>query len=164
MTEPLAPPGGPPPGWDTSPRPRRRRRWVWVLVVVCLGVVGLGVAGITLFVTIQKPVIDAASDFLNDVADEDYDAAYALLCEEDQDAFSEEGFAEFARSEPTLARLDDPSVNFLDVNIDGDDATVGFDPEAGESDSDSDFDETYELNLRKEDGDWKVCGLAGTAA
>jgi hypothetical protein len=134
------------------------------LVLVCLGVVGLGVAGITLFVTIQKPVIDAASDFLNDVADEDYEAAYAQLCEEDQEAFSEEGFAEFARNEPTLARLDDPSVNFLDVNIDGDDASVGFDPEAGESDSDSDFDETYELNLRKEDGDWKVCDLSGTAA
>lgn len=164
MTEPLAPPTGPPPGWDTSPRPRRRRRWVWVLIGVCACVVGLLVAGITLFITIQKPVIDAASSFLNDVADEDYDSAYAELCEEDQDAFSEEGFAEFARTEPTLARLDDPSVNFLDVNIDGDEASVGFDPEAGDSDSGSDFDETYELELRKEDGDWKVCELSGTAA
>jgi hypothetical protein len=162
MTEPLAPPEGPPPGWETAPpHPRRRRRWVWVLVGVVTLIVALFGVGIGLFITIQKPVIDAASAFLDDVADGDYGSAYAELCEEDRDALSEEGFAEFARTEPTLARLDDPSVNFLGVDINGDEATVDFDPEAGENSDDTDFDESYELELQKEDGDWRVCGLAG---
>jgi hypothetical protein len=161
VTEPLAPPAGPPPGWEPAARPRHRRRWIWVLVGTLLSIAVLFGVGIGLFITRQKPVIDAAEAFLDDVAAGRYEAAYDDLCEEDRDAFTEEGFANFARSEPTLSRLDDPTVNFLGVDINGDRATVDFDPESGES---SDFDETYELELQKEDGDWKVCSLSSDPA
>ncbi|MGH9026032.1 MAG: hypothetical protein ACRDWD_07945 [Acidimicrobiia bacterium] len=159
MTESPAPPAGPPPGWDIEQRPRRRRRWVWVLVSMCAVIALLFGAGIGLFVTRQKPVIDAANAFLDDVAAGRFETAYDDLCVGDRDSFSEEEFASFASSEPTLARLDEPTVNFLGIDVNGDRATVDFDPEGNDSD---DFDDNFELELRKEDGDWRVCGLASS--
>jgi hypothetical protein len=150
VTDPLAPP----PGWDLAPRPRRRRHWVWVLVGTCAVIAILFGTGVGLFVTREKPVIDAANAFLDDVADGRFEAAYAELCASDQDAVSEADFAQFAAS--LRNDLDAPEVNPFGVDINGDRATVDFDPDGTGS---GDFDENYELDLRKEDGDWRVCNL-----
>jgi hypothetical protein len=150
VTEPLAPPAG----WELAAKPQRRRRWVWVLVGTCAVIAILFGVGVGLFVTREKPVIDAANAFLDDVADGRFEAAYAGLCEADQDGITEAAFAQFAAS--LRNDLDAPEVNPFGVDLNGDRATVDFDPDGSGS---GDVDENYELDLRKEDGDWKVCNL-----
>lgn len=154
-TQPAPPQWGaqpPPPGWGTPPPPaqtgrvRRRRRWPWVLGAVVGAIVILAISGTVLFVQKIKPPIDAANEFLAEVEAGNLDASIELLCTEDRENIDEDDL--FLRA---LAALDDFEANPLDVDIDGDRATVGFDAD-GLGDN-----RVIELPLRKENGDWRPC-------
>ena len=128
---------------------RRRRRWPWVLGGVLALVVILIAVGITLFTVKIKPPIDAANDFLEEIEERNFEQAFDQLCSADQNELS----AEVLESAFAFGQIaDDYNVNFFGVDIDGDRATVDFDSDAVGDDFDY-----YELPLRKEDGDWRVC-------
>lgn len=137
-------------GWEPPPvgaRPRRRRRWPWVLGGVLAAIAGLAIAGAVLFTVKVKPPIDAVNAFLTDVRDGDYEGARDRLCTEDRRVLSSEGLRSLFRP-----GVEDFDVNPFDVSVDGDRATVSFDREDERGD-----DDYYELDLRKEGGDWRVC-------
>jgi hypothetical protein len=155
------PPGAPapptvqpaPPGWGVPPppgrpdRPRRRRRWPLVLGLVLGSIVVLSIGGAVLFVTKVKPPIDATNEFLAAIEADEFDAAFDELCSVDQDEFTPDGLETLFG----LGFLDDYSVNPFDVDLNGDRAKVSFDAEGT---GDTDY---FEITLRKEDGDWRVC-------
>jgi hypothetical protein len=110
-------------------------------------IVVLAIGGSVLFVTKVKPPIDATNDFLAAIEADDFDTAHDELCSVDQDEFTPESLETLFG----LGFLDDYSVNPFDVDLDGDRATVSFDADGtGETDY-------FEITLRKEDGDWRVC-------
>ena len=129
----------------TTATTRRRRRWPWVLGALLAAIVVLGVTGTVLFVQKIKPPIDAANEFLSDVDDGNFGAAFDQVCAGDQDVLDEEDVGR------VYGFFDDFEVNPFDVDVDGDRATVGFDADGLDS------GEKLELPLRKEDGEWRPC-------
>ena len=156
-TEPPPPGAAPtqpvPPGWGVPPPPglgdgpRRRRRWPWVLGIMLGSIVVLSIGGGVLFVTKVKPPIDATNEFLAAIENGNFDTAFDSLCEADQDEFSPDSLESLFG----LGFLDDYNVNPFDVDITGDRAKVSFDARGT---GDNDY---FEITLRKEDGDWRVC-------
>jgi hypothetical protein len=142
-----APP--PPPAWTPGPPKRRRRRpWIWLLVGSVALILGLAVASGTLWITKVKAPIDAANDYLRDLSDTDYEAAFAQLCPAEQLDASPESLGRL----DDLLLIDEYEVSPFDVNRDGSTATVKI-----ELDPDTDGD-VARLRLREIDGEWRPCG------
>jgi hypothetical protein len=123
---------------------------------VIIGVIVLlWVAGGALFASRTLPPYRAANDFVDDLADTKLSAAAAQLCDADQD----DPQAAISTVTRHFAGRDNVAVNPFGVDRDGDTATVDY---TVSSDSDSgDDDETFELRVVEEDGDWKPCPNAG---
>jgi hypothetical protein len=159
---PAAPAGFPaPPAWGAPPPPggavptaRRRRRWPWVLGALLAVIVALAVTGTLLFVQKIKPPIDAANDYLGELVDRDYEAAFDRLCEQDQADSSPESFERDMTGDNALDDIESFEVNPFDVDVDGDRATVAVDINS----PDFDIEDVLDLRLQKEDGDWRPCG------
>ncbi len=145
-----AAPGAPAPPSSATPRARRRRRWLPVFLIVIGVIVLLWVAGGALFATRTLPPYNAAHDFIDDLADNRFQAAADQLCDADQDD------PDVAVSSVTrhFAGRDNVAVNPFGVDRDGDSATVDY---TVSNDDDRDSDETHELRVVEEDGDWKPC-------
>jgi hypothetical protein len=113
--------------------------------------VGLAVASGTLWITKLKPPIDAANDYLRDLARSDYASAFDQLCPPEQVDASPEGLA----GTVALLDLDEYEVSPFDVDRDGSRATVKVDlnpDDVGGS------DRFVRLRLREIEGDWRPCG------
>ncbi len=109
---------------------------------------GLGVASGTIWLQKIKPPIDASNDYLRDISNVDYEAAFDRLCP-----------AERVDGSPqSLERLDDEllidkyEVSPFDVNLDGSTATLRVEL-APEDDG-----HVVRLRLREIDGVWRPCG------
>ncbi|HUF84637.1 MAG TPA: hypothetical protein VMQ81_08620 [Acidimicrobiia bacterium] len=118
-----------------------------MLGAVLGAIVILAISGTVLFIQKIKPPIDAANEFLAAIEADEFDAAFDGLCSADQDAFTADELEVLFG----LGFLDDYSVNPFDVDVDGDRAKVSFNAE-GTGD-----DDYFEVPVRKEDGDWRVC-------
>jgi hypothetical protein len=143
------PPPSPPPAWTPgAPKRRRRRPWIWLLVGSVALILGFAVASATLWMTKIKAPIGAANDYMRDLSNTDYEAAFDRLCPAEQVDASPE----------SLGRLDEQllieeyEVSPFDVNRDGDTTTVKI-----ELDPDTDG-EFARLRLREIDGEWRPCG------
>jgi hypothetical protein len=145
-----APP--PPPAWTPRPPKRRRRRpWIWLLVASVVAIVGLAVASGTVWITKIVPPIDAANDYMDDLARRDYSSAFERLCPKEQVDASPEGLARAV----AFLDLDEYEVSPFDVDRDGSRATVKVDltPQIG-----SEEDRFLRLRLREIGGVWRPCG------
>lgn len=147
---PSAPLPPPAPGAPVGPPVKRRKTWL----VVLLSVIGLGIvvaiAGTVLFVDRTLPPLDAANDFLDDLADSRVDRAAEQLCSPDRED-AEDAIGEVTGRFPGGDEL---FVNPLGVDRDGNRAWVEFTITDG---NDNDDDRTYRLPLRQEDGEWRPC-------
>lgn len=114
--------------------------------------VALGGTGAALFVQKIKPPLDAANDYLHDIATGDYTAAFERLCSAAQTDTSpsdlEEYVVRFIRSPFTSF-----DINFFDVNVHDDRATARVELSPGFRDLRS-----VHLRLVKEGGRWRPCG------
>jgi hypothetical protein len=147
-----APPQPPPPVWNPpAPRRRRRRLWIYLLIGVVGVIVGLAIASGTLWVTKVKPPVDAANDYLRDLSNGNYEAAFERLCAAQRVDASPEGLA---RAVVPL-RIDEYEVSPFDVNRDGSRATVKVDLNP---DTVGDDDTFVRIRLREIDGEWRPCG------
>jgi Domain of unknown function (DUF4878) len=120
-----------------------------VLASVAALVLGAGLAGC--IVGAGGPD-DAVNDFAAAVADEDFGAACGYLSEEIQSAADAQGGCE-AALEAGLTDEDIADAETLEaetVEEDGDTAVV---------ETSSEAEGTQEVELTKEDGDWKISGL-----
>jgi hypothetical protein len=146
-----APPQPPPPAWS-PPTSRRRRPRIWIyLLIGAVGViVGLAIASGTLWVTKVKPPFDAANDYLRDLSNGNYEAAFDQLCPAEQVDASPEGLA---RAVAPL-RIDEYDVDPFDVKRDGSRATVEVDLNP---DTVGDNDMFVRIRLREIDGEWQPC-------
>jgi hypothetical protein len=147
-------PGGQQPP-SLAPRPRRRRRWPWVLAGALFVIVVLLIAGIGLFVAKVKPPIDDANAYLGDIADRDYESAFDRLCEAERVDGSATTFAADLEGVALLSDVDEFEITPFGVDVDGDSATVDVDLAPDDLGA---FDAVVDLQLEKEDGDWRPCG------
>jgi hypothetical protein len=157
---PPAPPSGPPPGWTAPPAPgaaagapverRRGRTWLVLLIVIVGLVFTAGILGTVLFVDRSLPPYEAASDFIDDIDDRDFTAAFDRLCAADTESQVETLRSLFSG---ILQGSDKLTTNPLSVDRTDDRATVDFTVSYG----DGDDDRTYELHVREEDGEWRPC-------
>lgn len=122
--------------------------WIYLLVGAVVAIVGLAVASGTIWIQKVKPPIDAANEYLRDISNTDYEAAFDRLCA-----------AERVDASPqSLERLDDElliedyEVSPFDVTRDGGSATLKV-----ELDPDEDG-HVVRLRLREIDGIWRPCG------
>jgi hypothetical protein len=119
-----------------------------VLVGSVVLIVGLAVASATLWITKVKAPIDAANDYMRDLSDTDYEAAFDRLCPAERVDASPESLGRLDE----LLLIDEYEVSPFDVNRDGDTATVEI-----ELDPDTDGD-VARLRMREIDGEWRPCG------
>jgi hypothetical protein len=125
---------------------------LFVLIGALVAIVAAAVIGTVLFVDNTLPPLDSANDFLNDLADARFQSAVDRLCVADR-ATPQDALTSVTRHFPGHNRV---SVNPLDVDRDGDYATVGYTVSArasGPSDS-------YELPMVYEGGEWRPCPSA----
>jgi hypothetical protein len=128
MSEPrevIASPG-PPPGPGVQPpfvvapiEGRRARTWLSLgvaggLLAACCGVGGVAVGGLLVLSTqaVNEQAQRAVSDYLAAVAEQDWEQAYELRCEDDRER---EPLDEFARRESGQAQIAAYEVGDLDV-------------------------------------------------
>jgi hypothetical protein len=140
------------PAWTTGPPKRRRRRpWIWLLAGSVVAILGLAIASGTVWITKIVPPIDAANDYMDDLADRDYQSAFERLCPLERIDASPEGLA----SAVAFLDLDEYEVSPFDVDRDGSRATVKVDltPDVG-----SEEDRFLRLRLQEIDGEWRPCG------
>jgi hypothetical protein len=149
---PAPAPPPPPTGTFTAP-PRRRRRWLVVFLVIMGLIVLIVIAGGVLFATRTLPPYNAASDFVDDLADNKFSAAADQLCDADQDD------ADAAISSVTrhFVGRDNVVVNPLTVDRDGDIAWVDYTVSNDDTPENEDDTKTFQLVVVEEDGDWKPC-------
>jgi hypothetical protein len=156
---PPAPPMAPPPGWESTPPPttaagapvarRRGKTWLVVLISVLAVVVVAAIVGTVLFFDRTYPPYEAARDFIEDVDDGNFTSAFDRLCDADKSDLSQERLRSLFSG--ILQGSDGLTTNPLSVDRDGDVATVDF------TVSFNDDDDTYELPMREEDGEWRPC-------
>jgi hypothetical protein len=154
-TTPAAAP--PPPPGAPAVAPRRRRRWLPVFLVIIGVIVVIVIAGGALFVTRTLPPYQAANDFVDDLADNKFQAAASQLCDADSDD------ADTAITSVTrhFVGRDNVAVNPFGVDRDGDAATVDYTVSSDDTPDNDDDSKTFELRVVNEDGDWKPCPNAG---
>jgi hypothetical protein len=161
VAQPPPPPSAPwtappPPSWTPRPqKPRRRRVWIYLLVGAVVLIVGLAVASGTIWIQKIKPPIDAANDFLRDISQGDYEAAFDQLCAQEKVDGSASSLADTV-DRLVVFGLDDYEVSPFDVHIDGSEASVEADLNAG-SFGRTDAD-VVRIQLEKIDGTWRPCG------
>ena len=125
-------------------------------------IVVLLVVGIVVFVQKILPPVNAANDYLDDLRDQDYEAAFDRLCAAEQNDSSPRTLEGIVETQPVLEDLDEFSVNAFNVDLDGDRAQVEVDLDP---DNFSNRSSVFVLELVKEDGDWRPCGeIAGFQA
>jgi hypothetical protein len=152
-SESVAAPPPPPPTGAVAAPPRRSRRWLVVFLVIMGLIVLIVVAGGVLFATRTLPPYNAASDFVDDLADNKFQAAADQLCATDQD----DPDAAISTVTRHFAGRDNVVVNPLTVDRDGDIAWVDYTVSSDDSTGDDDDEETHQLVVIEEDGDWKPC-------
>ncbi len=82
---PWTAPPPPPPSWaPRPPKPHRRRVWIYLLVGSVVVILGGAVASGTIWINKVKPPIDAANDYLHDISNGDYQAAFDQLCAQEK--------------------------------------------------------------------------------
>jgi hypothetical protein len=113
-------------------------------------IVVLWVAGGVLFATRTLPPYQAASDFVDDLADNKFQAAADRLC----DADSDDPDAAITSVTRRFVARDNVAVNPFGVDRDGSTATVDYTVSTDDGDIE---DDTFELRVIEEDGDWKPC-------
>ncbi|TVY02731.1 hypothetical protein FPV58_12240 [Mycolicibacterium porcinum] len=148
----------PPPGWPMPPHaqwgppqppPPRRRGLLIAIPIVVVGLVAAG--GLGAFFLIRKSNADKITNLTYSFADainrDDVDAAATLMCTERASVFRATAGATDA---PSTTEPEDPGFTVTGVTVDGDHATstLTFDKTG----------KTGQLEFRKENGDWKVCG------
>ena len=145
---PTAPPWSMPP---TPPTGARRRRMAWIVVLVAvLGLIVISaVAGTVLFVDRTLPPLEAATDFLDDLAKGRAVRAADQLCANDRDD-AVSALRLITRNFPGGEEI---TTNPLTVDREGDRATVEYTINARGSGT----DRTYDLGMRLEGGDWRAC-------
>jgi hypothetical protein len=147
-----APP--PPPAWTPGPQKRHHRRsWIWLLVGAVAVILGLAVASGTVWITKVKPPIDAANDYLRDVTNGDYDAAFDQLCAAERVDSSPESLGRFFRG--LFFTTSGYEVSPFDVHRDGNRVTVEADLNPDVSGGRGDV---VRLRLEDTDGEWRPCG------
>ena len=125
-------------------------------------IVVLLVVGIVVFVQKILPPVNAANDYLDDLRDQDYEAAFERLCEAEQNDSSPRTLEGIVETQPVLEDLDEFDVDAFNVDLDGDRAQVDVDLDP---DNFSNRNSVFVLELVKEDGDWRPCGeIAGFQA
>jgi hypothetical protein len=152
-SESVAAPPPPPPTGAVAAPPRRSRRWLVVFLVIMGLIVLIVIAGGVLFATRTLPPYNAASDFVDDLADNKFQAAADQLCATDQD----DPDAAISTVTRHFAGRDNVVVNPLTVDRDGDIAWVDYTVSSDDSTGDDDDEETHQLVVIEEDGDWKPC-------
>jgi hypothetical protein len=122
-----------------------------VLVGVVVAIVGLAVASGTIWIQKVKPPVDAANDYMRDLSNADYEAAFDQLCAAEKVDASPEGLAR------TVAALNinEYDVSPFDVRRDGSHTTVKVDLTPNTV---GDADRFVRLRLRQIDGEWRPCG------
>lgn len=152
----------PPPGMPAHPARSRR---LGVVVAIVLGVVVLAMVGVTaaavLVVVKAMPDDETAEDAARDIAEALAQGDYNGLCEmysDDAraDAFDARQFescADMAEWE-RVAHGDGVEMRVLDVDQDGDEATVTYTVRSGLA------EQTDELTLARRDGEWEMDAVA----
>jgi hypothetical protein len=152
------PPGATPPpatggGWTPGPPPRKRRlTWLWILIPVLLVFAASTVVVIVFAVRLVLGPVQTTNDYYADLRDRDYPSAYDRLCSAVRSEISETRFEQIQRSDvATKGSIED--YDFSSSHIENDDATTtGTVRRAGQE-----YDARIEL--RKEDGDWRICAV-----
>jgi hypothetical protein len=153
------PPGAPIPpaagggGWTPGPAPRKRRlTWLWILIPVLLVFVASAVVVIVFAVRLVLGPVQTTNDYYADLQHRDYSSAYGRLCSDVRSAVSEPRFEQIQRSdEATKGAIED--YDFSSSHIDNDSATTTGTVERSGQEYDA------RIELRKEDGDWKICAV-----
>lgn len=163
---PEPPPSAPPPASTPPPQPapaqwtpapaKRRRTWLVVLLSILGAMVVVAIAGVALFVTRTLPPYRGAHDFMEALVDGSRSEAVSRLCARDRED-PDEAFQSVLRNIAGRGKVE-VSVNPFGVSRDGDRATVDY--TVSRDDDDFDDDETHELVVVEEDGDWKACPSA----
>jgi hypothetical protein len=141
-------PGGA--GWTPPPAPAKKRRltWLWILIpVLALFLVSL-VLVIVFAVRLFVGPLEATEDYFAALRDTDYREAYSLRCDRFQRTTPLQEF-EAEHSRITIGDFD-----LDDFDTDGDDATTGGSVEIDGRDI------SVTVELEREDGDWKICGVS----
>ncbi|NUT34561.1 MAG: hypothetical protein HOV79_15970 [Hamadaea sp.] len=166
MTSPPPPYGAPPPGYPqpygAPPPPPAKKGFftlpkvlliVGLVLVLCCG--GVAFAGYKLFVTVSDavaPARDTADAFLTDLEQGDTAGAYTLLCSTMTSAMTE---AEFDAESRRLGRIVGHEIDGVSVNTTNGVTTGAVTVTLRREGRD---DRQTVIALRKESGDWKVCG------
>lgn len=144
----MAAPGGA--DWSQPPAPPKKRRltWLWFLIPVLL-VFAVSVVLIIVFaVRAVIGPIEATDDYFALLRQERYAEAYKERCNEFRDQLTQN---DFVRREQASGRVGDFDIDSFDRSDDTA-TTEGTASRAG-------IDFKVKVTLRKEDGDWKVCGI-----
>jgi len=144
---PAAPPQPAPAQWTPAPL-KRRRTWLVVLLTIVGLMIIVAVAGGVLFVTRTLPPYNGAHDFMEALVDGSRREAVSRLCARDRED-PDQAFQTVLRNIAGRGEVE-VTVNPFGVSRDGDRATVDYTVS-------SDDDETHELVVVEEDGDWKAC-------
>jgi hypothetical protein len=150
---PPVPPAGA--GWNQAPgaAPKKRRlTWLWILIPTLIVFTVATVVVIVFAVKLIAEPIDTTNDYYSALKHHEYDDAYDQLCGALQTRYSQEDFNSIQRSdEGTKGSV--TSYQFNEFHIENDDSTVTGDVDRG------DTNYNVRVDLRKEDGDWKICGI-----
>jgi len=117
-------------------------------------ILGGAVASGTIWINKVKPPIDAANDYLRDISNGDYQAAFDELCAQEKADGSPQSLA---RTVDSLAfSFSDYDVTPFDVRLDGSRATVKADLNPN-NDRGNNAD-VVRIHLQEINGKWRPCG------
>jgi hypothetical protein len=116
-------------------------------------ILGLAVASGTIWVQKVKPPIDAANDYLRDISNGNYRAAFDQVCAQDKVDGSPQSLRGTVSA--LVFSFSDYDVTPFDVRLDGSHATVKADLNPGSSSSSADI---LRIRLQEIDGTWRPCG------
>lgn len=122
-----------------------------MLAGAVVAIVGLAVASGTIWIQKVKPPVDATNDYLRDLSNSDYQAAFDQLCAADQVDASPEGLARTVAAR----NINDYDVSPFDVHRNGSRATVKVDLNPDTVGGSKRF---VRLRLREIAGEWRPCG------
>jgi len=153
-----APPGAPPawnapapPGPQGPPGKRRGWAWLWALIVGLVVLTGVAIAAVVVAVSAYTKPADATNAYLRDVRDGQYAAAYAHLCSATQNRTSLDEFRAQQRSSTAGDQIDTFDVYYSVIHGSGNTATTRYTIQRFFT------RERWEVDLVKENGDWRLC-------
>jgi hypothetical protein len=158
-------PGAPPPGPGVRPpfaappiEGRTARLWLGLgvaglAVVLCCGAGGTAVVGLAITQTqaFNEQAEAVVGGYFDALAEEDYGAAYDLLCDDIQEQASPEQFAAQVAQEPRITSYEVGDVNLTDLTVPADVTYAG-----GEQ-------ATLEISLDQDQSscEFEICGIDG---